>query len=93
MDASIDTLFGSRPTSSVPLRLYIGFKLRIIKELGLLAAIVEKLHIGTLFIVLIGLCIGWADGWVITLRFVVGLVVLLYCSVYCCRSLYCFSVD
>ena len=43
MDASIDTLFGSRPTSSVPLRLYIGFKLRIIKELGLLAAIVEKL--------------------------------------------------
>ena len=43
MDAIMDTLFGSRPTSSVPLRLYIGFKLRIIKELGLLAAIVEKL--------------------------------------------------
>ena len=43
MDASFDTLFGSRPTSSVPLRLYIGFKLRITKELGLLAAIVEKL--------------------------------------------------
>ena len=43
MDASIDTLIGSRPTSSVPLRLYMCFKLRITKELGLLAAIVEKL--------------------------------------------------
>ena len=63
MDASIDTLFGSRPTSSVPLRLYVCFKLRIMKELGLLAAIVEKLNIGTLFLVLIiALCIGWADG-------------------------------
>ena len=63
MDASMDTLFGSRPTSSVPLRLYIGFKLRIIKELGLLAAIVEKMDIGTLFLAPIGLlCIGWDDG-------------------------------
>ena len=63
MDASIDTLFGSRPTSSVPLRLYVCFKLRIIKELGLLAAIVEKLNIGTLLLALIGLlCIGWGDG-------------------------------
>ena len=50
MDASIDTLFGSRLTSSVPLSLYVCFKLRIIKELGLLAAIVEKLDIGTLFL-------------------------------------------
>ena len=63
MDESIDTLFGSRPTSSVPLRLYVCFKLRIIKELGLLAAIVEKLIIGTLFLVPIGLLyIGWDDG-------------------------------
>ena len=62
MDASIDTLFGSRPTSSVPLRLYVCFKLRIIKESGLLAAIVEKLNIGTLFLAPIGLCIGWAYG-------------------------------
>ena len=43
MDAGIDTLVASRPTSSVPLRLYMCFKLRITKELGLLAAIVEKL--------------------------------------------------
>ena len=49
-NASIDTFFGSRPTSSVPLRLYVCFKLRIIKELGLLAAIVEKLDIRTLFL-------------------------------------------
>ena len=62
MDAGIDTLFGSRPTSSVPLRLYVWVKLRIIKELGLLAAIVEKLIIGTLFLAPIGLCIGWDDG-------------------------------
>ena len=26
-------------------------------------------------------------------RFIVGLLVLLYCSVYCCSILYCFSVD
>ena len=63
MDASFDTLFGSRPTSSVPLRLYVCFKLRITKELGLLAAIVEKLDIGTLFLAPIDLLfIGWDDG-------------------------------
>ena len=43
MDAGIATLIGSKPISSVPLRLYMCFKLRITKELGLLAAIVEKL--------------------------------------------------
>ena len=63
MDAGIDTLIGSRPTNSVPLRLYMCFKLRITKELELLAAIVEKLDIGTLFLAPpIGLCIGWGDG-------------------------------
>ena len=62
MDAGIDTLVASRPTSSVPLRLYMCFKLRITKELELLAAIVEKLDIGTLFLAPIGLCIGWGDG-------------------------------
>ena len=43
MDAGIDTLVASRPTSNYSIRLYMCFKLRITKELGLLAAIVEKL--------------------------------------------------
>ena len=62
MDANIVALVASRPTSSVPLRLYICFKLRIIKELGLLTPIVEKLKFRTLFLAPIGLCIGWGDG-------------------------------
>ena len=63
MDASIVTWDASRPTSNYSMRLYMCFKLRITKELELLAAIVEKLKFWTLFLAPIGLlCIGWGDG-------------------------------